>query len=401
MVWQAVDEMSLRLEFITLASAADANFSELCRRFGISRKTGYKWLGRYRERGEDGLQNRSRCPKHSPGRTDAIVEKAVVAVRKAHPAWGGRKIRQVLAAQGLVKILPAASTVTGILHRHGLMDRAKPVAQPFKRFEAEAPNRLWQMDFKGHFSLEGRTDGGGQRCWPLTILDDHSRYNLAAQACANEREITVKERLTVVFERYGLPDAIITDNGAPWGQARSNGRFTQFSVWLLRLGIKPLHSRPKHPQTMGKIERMHRSLDVELLQGRQFKDFDHAQDGLDSWRETYNHKRPHEALGGHTPASRYRMSPRSMPQKLREPVYHEHDTVKRIRHNGCLRIRPDDSKRVVDLQLSVAFAGQNVAVRPSCKDGIFHVCFANYRIANVDFTKDTATPTVTHLLERL
>lgn len=400
MAWQAFEEMTLRLEFVTLASAPDAQIAELCRRFGISRKTGHKWLGRHREHGENGLLDRSRRPKRSPGRTDADLEEAVVAVRKAHPSWGGRKIRQVLAAQNSEK-LPAASTITGILRRHGLMDNRQPSVQPFKRFEAEAPNRLWQMDFKGHFSLEGRTDGGGQRCWPLTVLDDHSRYNLAAQACADERETTVKERLTAVFERYGLPEAIITDNGSPWGNVNATGHFTQFSVWLLKLGVKPLHSRPKHPQTMGKIERMHRSMKIELLQGRRFIDLESAQEGLDRWRETYNHHRPHEALAGQPPASRYRMSNRAMPSKPIEPEYHDHEFVGRVRQNGCLHLPKAAAGRSADLQLSQAFAGQQVALRATERDGCFHVCFANYRIADVDFSTDPAMPSVTHVLVRL
>jgi transposase InsO family protein len=404
MAWRVVNVMSLRLEFVTLAAQPGAKLSELCRRFGVSRQTGYKWLARFGEAGEAGLVDRSRRPHGSPSRTDAAVEEAVLAVRRANRCWGGRKIRRVLLnarPEGLpAEQVPAASTITGILRRHGLLERDEPAPQPFKRFEAVAPNRLWQMDFKGHFALDGRTDGGGVRCWPLTVLDDHSRYAIGAEACTDEKEVTVCERLTKVFERHGLPDAIITDNGAPWGHQNGVTKYTRFSVWLLRLGVKPLHSRPRHPQTMGKIERLHRSLRAELLQGRRFADLDAVQSGLDRWRARYNHQRPHDALGGAFPASRYRMSERSMPARLVEPDYPDDQVTGRVRRNGCLRCRPQDQRRV-DLQLSAAFADQRVAVRPSAEDGVHHVWFMTWRIAKVDFRTNPERPTVTHVLERM
>lgn len=219
MAWRAVDKMSLRWEFVTLARQADANRAALCRRFKVSRKTGYKWLARFGVAGEAGLVDGSRRPRGSPARTADAVEAAILAVRRANPCWGGRKIRRFLLSavpKGLdADRVPAASTITGILRRHGQLDRDTPAPRPFKRFEAEVPNRLWQMDFKGHFALDGRTDGGGERCWPLTVLEDHSRYLVGLEACSDEKEVTVRERLTKVFERHGLPDAIITDNGAP------------------------------------------------------------------------------------------------------------------------------------------------------------------------------------------
>ena len=260
------------------------------------------------------------------------------------------------------------------------------------------------MDFKGHFALDGRTDGKGERCFPLTVLDDHSRYLLGAKACADECEVTVRERLTQVFEMYGLPDAMITDNGNPWGQQNGPTRLTRLSVWLIRLGIKPLWSRPSsstrgHPQTMGKIERLHRTLKAELLQGRRFLGLEPAQAGLDTWRRHYNHDRPHDALDGAVPASRYLMSQRSMPVILPEPEYLDDDQLGRIRNNGCLHCRPNGSP--IDLQLSIAFAGQLAAVRPSAEDGISHVWFSRHRIAEVDFRTNPERPTVTHLFAHL
>lgn len=399
MPWRVRDAMSERLDLVTLAGLPGADMAELCRRFGVSRKTGYKWLTRFAELGSDGLLDRSRRPKVSPRRTSALVEEAVLAVRRANPAWGGRKIGHALSRGTAAAAVPAASTITGILRRNGLLERETPAPEPFKRFAAEAPNHLWQMDFKGHFALDGRTDGKGERCFPLTVLDDHSRYLLGGQACANETEATVRERLGRVFEEYGLPDAMITDNGNPWGQQNGPTRLTRLSVWLIRLGIRPLWSRPRHPQTMGKIERLHRTMKAELLQGRRFGDVEAAQAGLDRWRRHYNHDRPHEALGGEAPSSRYRMSRRSMPATLPEPEYLDDDQVGRIRQNGCLRCRPDG--RLRDLQLSIAFAGQRVALRPSAESGVFHVWFSRYRIAEVDVRANPHRPSVTHLFAHL
>lgn len=400
MPWAVRDAMSGRLDFVTLAGLPGTNMAELCRRFGVSRKTGYKWLERYRAQGLAGLVDRPRRPKVSPRRTVDAVEAAVLALRRGNPAWGGRKIRRVLQrAVEAGPALPAASTITGILRRGGLLERETPSPEPFKRFEAEVPNRLWQMDFKGHFALDGRTDGKGERCFPLTVLDDHSRYLLGAKACADETEATVRERLERIFAEHGLPDAMITDNGNPWGQQNGPTRLTRLTVWLIRLGIRPLWSRPRHPQTMGKIERLHRTMKAELLQGRRFSGFAAAQTGLDRWRRHYNHERPHEALGGAVPASRYRMSRRSMPRVLQDPDYLDDDRVGRIRRNGCLRCRPNG--RPVDLQLSIAFAGQLAAIRPSAADGIFHVWFSRYRIAEVDLRTNPERPGVTHLFAHL
>jgi len=400
MPWTVRDAMSERLDFVTLAGQPGANMAALCRRFGVSRKTGYKWLKRFGEVGSEGLNDRSRRPKVSPRRTAEPIETAALNLRRANPAWGGRKIRRVLQRDAEAgSAIPAASTITGILRRGGLLERETPVPEPFRRFEADAPNLLWQMDFKGHFALDGRTDGKGERCFALTVLDDHSRYLLGAEACTDETEGTVRERLIRVFERYGLPDAMITDNGNPWGQQNGPTRLTRLSVWLIRLGIRPLWSRPRHPQTMGKIERLHRTMKAEFLQGRRFSDFTAAQTGLGRWRRHYNHERPHEALGGAVPASRYRMSRRSMPATLPEPEYLDDDRVGRVRRNGCLRCRPGDRK--VDLQLSIAFAGQLAAVRPSAEDGVYHVWFSRYRIAEVDFRTNPERPGVTHLFAHL
>jgi transposase InsO family protein len=195
---------------------------------------------------------------------------------------------------------------------------------PWQRFEKPAPNQLWQMDFKGWVPL-----ANAARCHPLTVVDDHSRYALCLAACANEQGDTVRARLTAVFRHYGLPEAFFVDNGTPWGDP-SGERWTRFSVWLLKLGIAVIHSRPYHPQSRGKNERFHRSLDAEVFALRRLRDLADAQRAFDAWREVYNFERPHEALGQQVPASRYRPSPRPMPDRLPAAQYDTHDIVRTV-----------------------------------------------------------------------
>ena len=241
-----------------LASVEGANVRSLCRRFGISPTTGYKWLERWRVHGTAGLEELSRRPQHSPRRSDAATETAVLTLRAEHPAWGGRKIARRLKDLGH-KEVPAPSTVTAILRRHGIELGAFGGGQTrLHRFERARPNELWQMDFKGHVPLHGG------RLHPLTVLDDHSRFAVVLAACANEQTETVRQQLIAAFRRYGQPETMITDNGSPWGDGPGSP-FTPLGVWLIEHGIRISHSRPYHPQTMGKDERFHRSLKAEVL----------------------------------------------------------------------------------------------------------------------------------------
>ena len=220
-----------RVVFVRLAGAPDANISELCRRFEVSRSDGSKWLARYKAEGASGLEERSRRPHHSPARTPGAVEAQVLSVRLEHPAWGGRKIHWVLKAEGTERP-PSPSTITEILRRSGRLDGPRAgQSRDWTRFEREALNELWQMDFKGDFAL----DQG--RCHPLTVLDDHSRYALEIGACGDEQATTVQDRLTRIFRCYGLPQRILADNGSPWGASRSGEQHTRLAVWLMDLGI--------------------------------------------------------------------------------------------------------------------------------------------------------------------
>lgn len=371
MPWQQVTLMSQRKEFVALAMVDGANLAHLCQRFGISRKIGYKWLARYLQEGEAGLGDRSRRPRASPGMTPPALEDAVLEVREAHPAWGGRKIRARLQALGWLAV-PAASTITAILHRHGKIDpAASQQRRAWQRFEAAFPNELWQMDFKGHFAA------AQGRCHPLTVLDDHSRYALGLEACADERTATVQVRLTGIFRRYGLPRRILVDNGSPWG-ADWEHPYTPLTVWLLRLGLGVTHSRPYHPQTLGKDERFHRTLKAEVLTYCQGLELTRCQPRFDAWRLVYNLERPHEALGLAVPASRYRVSPRSFPETLPPIVYGPGDQVRKVQAEGWLSFRGQD------FRLGRAFRGELVALRPTSSDGVWEVVFCNQRITKID-----------------
>jgi transposase InsO family protein len=369
--------MSQRKEFVNLALTDGANMARLCRRFEISRKIGYKWLARYLQAGEAGLADRCRRPHHSPGETPEPLVAEVLAVRAAHPAWGGRKIRARLLAKGLTEA-PAASTITAILRRHGLLDPEESRKhKAWRRFEAPAPNDLWQMDFKGHF------EAAAGRCHPLTVLDDHSRYALGLAACADERGATVQERLTGIFRRYGLPRKMLMDNGSPWGADAAHPD-TPLTVWLLKLGVKVGHSGPYHPQTLGKDERFHRTLKAEVLLYCRGLDLERCQARLDAWRLVYNLERPHEALGMATPVSRYRQSTRSFPETLPPLIYGPGDQVRKVQAKGWLTFRGRN------FRVSKAFRGESVALRPTVTDGLWEVYFGQHRIARINLREPAA-----------
>jgi transposase InsO family protein len=360
-----------REAFVKLALASGANRSVLCRSFGISRKTGYKWLERHGAAGTGSLLDRSRRPHTSPSQTDAATEAAVLHIRAAsNNAWGARKIGWTLASQGWLAV-PALSTITAILRRHGKLDRQAQHPGPHVRFERANPNELWQMDFKGHFPM------ALGRCHPLTVLDDHSRYSLGLEACADEQDGTVRERLTALFRRYGLPFAMLMDNGAPWGD--SGGQpFTIFTTWLMRHGIRVSHGRPYHPQTQGKEERFHRSLKAEVLERNSFADLAACQHAFDRWRQVYNHERPHEALGLQPPVTRYRPSPRVFCEALPPIEYGPGDIVRKVDGEGAISFRNRP------IRIGKAFRRQPVALRPSGEDGVFDVHYCVHRIGRLD-----------------
>lgn len=366
--------MDLRREFVLLAEHADVNFGALCRRFGISRPTGYKWRRRYRAEGVAGLVERSRRPHTSPDRTLPAIEEAILAVRDEHPGWGGRKIKAFLAGQGQ-EPLPSPSTITRILDRHGRLEETTASRQgPYQCFEAAAPNELWQMDFKGHFALEQG------RCHPLSILDDHSRFLLGLIACGEEGRHTVQRQLMRLFERYGLPRRILSDNGSPWG-APSGGR-TTLEVWLLHLGVKVSHGRPGHPETQGKIERFHRTLKAEVVSGSLFPDLASCQAAFDRWRLHYNTERPHDALDLAVPISRYRPSPRVYAGQVPVLDYAPEESVRTVKQDGFVAYQGGHYR------VGKGWRGQRVALRPTRDPQVVHAYLGRHFITDLHLTID-------------
>jgi transposase InsO family protein len=371
MPWRELTVIDQREEFVKLALAAGVNMGELCRRFGIARSNGHKWLRRYLAHGRVGLADRSRRPHRSPRRTAEAVEAEVLRIRaESNNAWGGRKIADVMGREGAA-VVPAMSTITEILRRHGKLEqRASEHPGPHQRFEREHPNELWQMDFKGDFALSRG------RCHPLTVIDDHSRYALGVEACGTQRDGPTRERLVEVFRRYGLPDAMLMDNGSPWGDSGGGG-VTAFSVWLMRLGIRVTHGRPYHPQTQGKDERFHRTLKAEVPLDR-IADLEECQRAFDKWRHIYNHRRPHQALGMATPSERYRASHRAFPESLPAIEYGVDDVVRKANQDGDIRFK---GRRI---RLGKPFRGEPIALRPTIEDGVFSIHFCTRKIGIID-----------------
>lgn len=370
MPWMEQTIVSKRSEFCALASQEGANVAALCRRAGISRKTGYKWLKRQEE--GSGLIDRSRRPQTSPRQTAAAIEEQVLAMRVERPDEGGRKIRRRLQDQGEAAV-PAPSTITAILHRHDQIDPAVSRQHiPTQRFEAEAPNALWQMDFKGWVLL------GRVRCHPLVILDDCSRFVVGLTACADQQGETVFGVLEERFRRYGMPWTMLCDNGAPWGSVQANGGITTLSARLIRLGIRVIHGRPYHPQTQGKTERFNRTFGAAVLATNRFPDLAAAQQAFDVWRADYNEDRPHEALDLATPLSRYRPSLRDYPAVLPELVYEPGDDVRAVGRKGDIWLAG------TRYYVSEALAGESVGIRPTQTDGVQAVYYAHQRVRTID-----------------
>jgi transposase InsO family protein len=358
-----------RAAFLAQFQAEGANKRQVCREWGVSPKTAYKWAARAQSGAGDALHDRSRRPKQSPRRSADEVEARVLALRQEYPTWGGRKLAELLRRAGESQV-PAPSTIDRILERHGCT-RARPGNRnAVGRFEREAPNELWQMDFKGHFGLSG-----GGRCHPLMVLDDHSRYCLAAQPCTNEQGETVRTVLERVFREHGLPEAMLMDNGSPWGNDAIHVH-TPLVLWLIRHGIEVVHGRPRHPQTQGKLERLNRTLDEELLQRHgPFADVAQAEPAFARWCHTYNEVRPHESIGMQVPAQRYRPSTRPMPAQPPPVEYEAVDLVRKVQLGGRISFQGREWK------LPKSLYGFPVALRPTEAEGRTAVYFCHQRVA--------------------
>jgi transposase InsO family protein len=362
-----------------MESSPGISVREWSRRWGVSRKTVYKWQKRLELEGMSGLADRSRRPHHSPGKTSSLLESRVVELRQANPGVSACKLRVMLVKAG-EKNLPSSCTLNAILRRHGLIAPAASEArQHWQRFEKASPNEMWQMDFKGHVGMSG-----GGRCHPLTVLDDHSRYCVVLQSCGNEQSTTVQSALVSAYRKHGMPWKMLMDNGSPWGDEGKNP-WTKLTVWMLRLGIRVSHGRPRHPQTQGKIERFHRSLKDELLRWREFADLSACAEAFAVWREKYNEERPHVALAYEVPSSRYQVSSRSYPEKLPTWEYASSDVVRKVSQGGEIKLKGRTWR------IGKGFVGEQVAVRPSVKDGEKEVWYAGQWVGVLEEREVQAT----------
>ena len=370
MPWERKTVEDSRIAFVREYLEGIESMSALCRKYEISRPTGYKWVERYTETSD--VRDLSRAPKTHPLKTDPEIEAQILALRKEHPGTGAKKLRRILLNRGLK--MPCTSTVNAILKRNDCITvEATLAAQHYRRFEASEPNNLWQADFKGNFAMLN-----GSRCYPLNILDDHTRFCLCSAAQDNERLEDTMANFTRIFKQYGLPRALLCDNGNPWGTSQSVG-YTRFEVWLMDLDILPMHGRALHPQTQGKEERFNGSLKREKLAFvGDIADLVHAQIILDEYREFYNNERPHEALGMAVPAERYTPSTRCLPDVVSNWSY-DSGTVSKVKPSGYVAF----SKQ--GCFLSEAFAGLTIAVipspdQPNCLDLVYR----NFRVARFD-----------------
>jgi transposase InsO family protein len=304
------------------------------------------------------------------------VETAVAALRESHPAWGGRKIKARLENLGHQDV-PAASTINAILRRKELLNPEESVKHTaFICFEHPNPNDLWQMDFKGHIAMQQG------RCHPLTVLDDHSRFNIVLKACADEKTDTVQNALISSFRQYGLPNRMTVDNGSPWGNDQFNG-LTQLTAWLIRLGVKVSHSRPYHPQTQGKDERFHRTLKAEAIMGQQFENLAHCQLRFDEFRDIYNLERPHECVDMKAPITRYQPSKRLYPETLPAIEYSPDDQVRKVQSKGEISFKGQI------FIMPKALQGYPVALRPTNTDGLYSVYFCHQKLKEISLTEAT------------
>jgi len=366
--------MEERFRFVQECKSEEYSFAELCRRYEVSRKTGYKWLGRYESDNVEGLRDRSRAPDRHPNEVVQEVAAAVVNLRRQHPYWGPAKLRARLQREAPEVVWPSRSTIGELLKRAGLTvprkhrRHAPASASPLQH--ADGANRVWCADFKGWFRC-----GDGSRCDPLTITDGYSRYLLRCQAVDDLTEASVRGVMEAAFREYGLPQAMRTDNGEPFASVGLAG-LSHLSVWWIKLGIRPERIPPGKPQHNGRHERMHRSL-KEATTKPPAAHLRGQQQAFDRFREEYNQQRPHAALNMKTPADFYAVSERSYPSRLAEPEYGDDWEVRRVRQCGRLRWWSES------VFVGKALEGQSVGLQP-IGDGLWRVWFFQYPLGILD-----------------
>ena len=375
MPWTESDAMDQRRQFVTDALSDRFTMTELCARYGVSRRIGYKWLARFTEDGKRGLADRSRRPHTCPTQIRPVLAELLCEFRRLHPDWGARKLLHVLRRRHPeIEDWPAASTAADLLARRGLVRRRRrrrehqhPGVVPIA---TAAPNDLWTTDFKGQF----RT-GNGVYCYPLTIADQHTRFLLECHGLLSTETATARPVFERVFREYGLPVAIRTDNGVPFATLAIHG-LSYLNVWWMRLGIAHQRIHPASPQENGAHERMHRTLKRGATKPVQ-RTCASQQKRFDAFRAEYNTERPHEALGMETPASRYATSPRPYPERLPVPEYPGHFLVKRVTDAGTFRFQ----HRL--LYIANALVDQHIGLEET-DDGVWAIYFNTVLLATLD-----------------
>lgn len=357
MPWRVLELMSIRLEFVAEVLARRRPVAVLCAQYGISEKTGYKWVARFKAGGPAALADAPHVTHHCPHQTPLAVREALVALRRQHPTWGARKLRAVLAARTPATHWPAPSTITTLLHaadlippRHRRPRTLPGVAAPF--LTATAPNGLWTIDYKGQF-----TTGDGHYCYPLTIVDSASRFLLACDAHRRISATRVRDSLERCFRTYGRPTALLSDNGAPFASVHAPRRFSPLSAWCVQLGIRPLLTQPRHPEQNGRHERLHRTLKAEATRPPA-RTLEAQQRRFDAFRDEYNCLRPHEALGLTPPARHYHPSERPWPARLAPLAYPPDYLVRRVAPSGVLNWHQRQ------IYVSTALCGQALGLHP-------------------------------------
>lgn len=374
MPWSETTPMEQRQRFLDDYLSGRFNVTELSELYGIQRKTAYKWIQRFAQHGDEGLQDRSRRPKRSPQQTPEGVQEALLDLRRAHPTWGARKLLAVLSKRRPEVAWPAASTAGALLKRHGLIVERRPRrrwSHPGRpTTSAETPNQVWTSDFKGEF----RT-GDHRYCYPLTVADGFSRYLLAVDGLESVAGAGVWPVFERLFREYGLPQAIRTDNGSPFA-SQALGGLSRLSVRWIKLGIRPERIQPGRPQQNGQHERMHRTLKAETARPPA-ADRGAQQGHFDQFRLCYNEQRPHEALDFRTPSELYAPSPRAYPSQLPKPEYPGHFEQRFVHQGGEIRWRGHY------LFVSECLGGERVGLE-ECDDGVWSVYFGEVLLARLD-----------------
>ena len=373
MPWEDKGVTMIREEFVKRVLSHEASKSALCREYNISRPTGDKWIKRYLN--NEPLSDRSKAPFKTANKTASAIEKLIIDYRSKHPAIGATKIRRILENQGHEN-LPCNSTVNAILKRNNCIStKASQAATPHKRFQKDNPNDMWQADFKGHFGLDNNV-----RCYPLNVIDDHSRMNLCCRALKSEKFVESKPVFIELFKEFGMPFSLLCDNGNPWGTAQSTG-YTQFEIWLMDLGILTIHGRPIHPQTQGKEESFNRSLKREVLNYHEFHDIDEVQQCFDEYRDFYNNERPHHSLGLDVPAQHYHKSNRKYPEKIEEWEYSQEFILRKVKSTGYITFNNQG------YFLSESFGDRVIAIKESTLPNCFNIYYRQFKIARINIEK--------------